>query len=255
MSFTLAPICAKTDVEAYLGISSTVSSSDDALIEMLRGFVENDMRGFVRHNITQPSENYVQYFPDREILMGEDTLIGMEIYGTRAVPILLVEGADRLQLANAFVRSVANVWVNYYAFAGQAPNAFPPQTLLQLGIDYWLDLDYNGMDRSGILYRFGMSWPWFPRSVKVEYMAGFTQAELADGGRWSYVRFAAIEETAHQFKLAKERMGNRSDGVGRVSRNSYGKEANIEYDPKSLVRAPLSEECRMRLEPIMSLYQ
>lgn len=255
MSFTFAPICSKVDVETYLGIYGSVTSQDDALIDMLRGFVENDMRGFCRHNITQPSENYVQYFPDREMTVMDDKLIGMEIYGNRAVPILLVENANKLQLANAWVRSVTNLWVNYYAFAGQAPDAFPPQTLLTLGVDYWLDLDWDGICKSGIIYRFGMSWPWFPRSVKVQYMAGFTQDELATGGRWNFIRFAAIEETAHQFKLAKERMGPLSDGVGRVLSQQIGRDRRTDFDPKSLCRDPLSETCKMRLEPIMSLYQ
>jgi hypothetical protein len=253
MSYTFAPICSKVDVETYLCLSSP-TAADDALIEMFRGFVENDMRGFCRHNITQPSQGYIHYLPDRKLSVVSDKIIGIEIYGGRGVPQILVENGDALQLPQAFVRSITGVWVNYFAYGGQAPDPFPDTTKLTQGIDFWMDDDYDGMCRSGILYRLA-SWAAYPRGVKVEYMAGFTQEELSNTGRFSFIRFAAIEETAHQFKLAKERMGPLSDGVGRVQQQVIGKESSITYDPKSLCMAPLSETCKMRLEPIMSLFQ
>lgn len=256
MPWELDPICSKTDVEAYLGITSTVTAADDALIDMLRGMVENNMRSFVRHNITQPNEDYVHYLPDRKMQQQIDVLYGMEIYnGNRACPIMVVNNGDMLQLPQAFVRSITNVWVNYFAFGGQATDPWPDNSLLTLGVDVWMDDDYTGMCRSGMLYRFGMAWPAYPRSVKVQYMAGFTQDELANDGRYSFVRMAAIIETVRQFKLAKMRMGARSDGVGMVVAESFGRDADVKYDPKSMVFDQLSAECKMMLEPIMSLYQ
>lgn len=82
------------------------------------------------------------------------------------------------------------VWNDSYALGGSAPNAFAQPTLLQEGIDFWVDYDFGpgGVSNSGVIYSTNCywvrnaTWVWgliTPQNgppqgnIKVQYNAGF----------------------------------------------------------------------------------
>jgi hypothetical protein len=93
----------------------------------------------------------------------------------------VADGGMTLQLNELPVRQILNVWADYTGVSrgGQGPNAFSdPNTLLVLGQDYYLDQVKPGFSETGGLLRVNYPWPSEPRSVKVQYIAGYQRKEL-----------------------------------------------------------------------------
>lgn len=74
------------------------------------------------------------------------------------------------------------VWEHYDAKGGQDADAFPASSLLELGVDYYLDESPPGVSTSGRLHRIGSGWSTVPRSIKVEYIGGPLAQQTADLG-------------------------------------------------------------------------
>ena len=90
----------------------------------------------------------------------------------------LVGNGDRfLPLPQGPINSVASVNEDYYAFWGQAPNAFASSTLLTAGTDYAIVKDQpGGISKCALLYRINTVWP-----KPLTYVGGTISPQNLDG--------------------------------------------------------------------------
>ncbi len=240
-------IVSRGEIVASLGLGSNLTEADAGLIELLKGMVENEVRRYCGHNITQPTELYVHYLPARHRIPAPDPLLTA---GSRSFTIR--EGAEILQLPQVFTRtSGLEVRVDSGAAGGQGSGDFGDEALLTLGVDYYLDADQTGLSRSGQLIRICGVWPARPRSIRVTYLAGFTAGEL--DGEYSEIKLAVIDDVAQRFRLAKSRQGSDGSGVGRIRSESIGGEYSVTYDHQESVGGNLLPETRERLAPYVSM--
>lgn len=107
-----------------------------------------------------------------------------------------------LRLRHTPVRSVSGV-----------ATGWPPSVVLDPSA-YWLDEAEPGLSRSGLLYRSGAAgWPVAPRSVRVDYVGGWTAAELEDGEA-ADVKHAVRLAVATKFRELETLWDNASGSPG-----------------------------------------
>jgi hypothetical protein len=212
-------IASFAEIVAYLGLGTSLTPADAGLLQMLKSMVENEARAHCGHDITQPAEPYVHDLPAAGLRAADDPLLedGLTSDGEPA--------ANVLQLPQLFVRSDdLEVRIDPNASGGQSEGAFGPDSLLERGVDYLLDLDESTFSRTGQLIRLGGSWPARPRTIRVTYRAGLTVAEL--DGAFSDIKYAVIEEAAGRFRAARRRQA--AGGV--IKSESIGGEYSVTYE-------------------------
>jgi hypothetical protein len=175
-------IVSQDDMELEIGGEPT-DAADVNLLDAIRIRTESMIRRYVRWNITEAT--YTQILP-------------------AYAPV-----GPRLQLEQPFVSAVEDVWEDRQSRGGQQSGDFPVASALTVGTDYWIDWDVSGLSREGIIFRYNYSWPEYVRTVKVEYTAGLTIAQLAD--EFAFVRDVVIRETIDRYRYAKARQGETAD--------------------------------------------
>lgn len=90
--------------------------------------------------------------------------------------------SDELYVQHIPIRSITSLHIDYDGRSGAKTGAFAAETLKVLGEDFWPN--YDGVDssgvkicRDGILRSIGL-WSEEPGSVKIVYVAGYTESEL-----------------------------------------------------------------------------
>lgn len=155
--------------------TSSITAEHQALITLFHDLVENAVRGILKYDPTYGT--HVEYYP---------------VQRRR-------QQTDRLQLRHLPVRRVTEVIVDTLAYGGQAPGAFTADNgaeTLTAGVDYFLQSTVagiggslglhasDGYSKSGILQRVSDYWPCPPCTVKVTYVAGYTDNELRGQGTY-----------------------------------------------------------------------
>lgn len=249
---TLNEICDLAEVIQELGLGSSLTNPDRALLESKKNRVENLLRKTLRFNISQPTTDYVHFLPERAITADEGvefvetTPSGKALFGTTRT------WGDVLQLPQTYVRSITEIREDTDAYGGQGSSAFPSDSVLTEGDDYWLDVDESGLSKTGhVLRTAGIGWSGIPRSIRVSYMAGLTAAEL--DGEYSDIKEAIINETIARFKMAKSRKGADASGVGPIKSESIGGQYSVSYDTSRIGEASLSNDTLDALSHYMNL--
>lgn len=237
-------IAQTNDCLEYLGLSQP-DGDDYTLVARLKDRVENQIRKFVRHGVTQAT--YTHLLPSSPIIGNESIDTYVEITGGRVSLGRGRYGADVLQLPQMFVRSITSVYEDVNAKAGQGSNDFPAATLLTAGTEYWLDVDETGLSRSGFLIREAGTWSRRPRTIKVTYVAGLTAAELESD--YSDIKDLICEEVQMRFQRAKSMQGTAGAG-GRIKSESIGGEYSVSYDTGVMTTGSgLMAETEAKLDP------
>jgi hypothetical protein len=157
-------ICPADEVLIYLGLATT-----NPLVVLLQPMVEKLVRNFVGYHIE--FKEYIEYLPSVPAAAAYTPLIDQwERYSGGQQSLL--------QLKNLPVRSILSVHENSSAW-NVPTGTWGSNFLLSAGA-YLLDLDEDGWCRTGHLLRQGGSWSLAPRSVRVEYEAGYTALELQE---------------------------------------------------------------------------
>lgn len=157
------------------------------------------------------------------------------------------------------------VRVDYDARSGTRAGSFGSDTIKVEGTDFYPNydlVDSNGKKvcTDGVLRSFGM-WPETPGSVKVTYLAGYTESELAGTDAVidaSPIREAVLDEATRRVHKAYSRMKKRTGfGTGALTSEnlgdySYSADAAI---LKQLVgsSSTLMAETVFKLEPFVNL--
>lgn len=166
--------------QAQAGI--TLTAAHQAFLNTLQPQVEQVCWKVIGYNPAQAT--YTEFYPGPQaqrppLNFGID--IGWDMVGNVAMPRSrtdLTEGA--IVLKTLPVRSVGAVYENLAAWTGGDANGNWPAASLLPATAYRLDMEEEGLCKSGRLYRTVGGWPSTPRCVKVTYTAGWTQAEIDD---------------------------------------------------------------------------
>lgn len=251
MSRTLPTILSLADVSAFV---STTTDSELARLEMVWKATEAAIRRYCGQDIAQPSDPYVDILPETDWFVPVDPLLTYgNQYGSFAtgggygnINTGPVADGHLLYLRQGLVRSVTSVYVDTGSSAGTSVDDFPSTTLVDPST-YFLDIsdiDPSGLKVSNsgcIVHKFG-TWPTRRRTVKVTYVAGFTEAEL--DGEFSDLRLAVIEEVSNRY----DRFTNLGDAPVKSERLG---DWEITYSQPSDVITGLGEKLRDYLQPFV----
>lgn len=232
-----------SELTTRLGIAANATDADLALLEQLRGEVEDDCRAYVRHNITQPASNYVEYHPRTERRVFGDEFI--EVSGNVVSIQRASEEGKVIQLDQMYARtSGIEVREDFDAYFGQDASDFGADTVLTSGTDYFLITEEDGISRAGLLWRRTGPWPARPGTVKVSYTAGFSASEL--DRTYRDIKRAVLNEIVRAFQQEKSKQ-NTKVGAGAVKSFSIGGQFSVTFEGGASY-AGLSSDTKRRLD-------
>jgi len=205
------------DVLLQLGISETATAEQLAVIQQAIRQAEAAVERIIRYIAEQGTRK--QYLPvsDRAFL---PVYGAWESSGTQAIYREYgFGGSNLLQVQHIPIRSVTSLKVDYDGRFGTRSGAFGSDTAWTEGTDFWpnwdgVDSSSNPICRDGLIRASG-GWPETPGTVLIEYVAGYSAAELAgtDGTINAYsITAAAISEAVRRAKRAF--MGAYRAGLG-----------------------------------------
>ena len=158
------------DVKTYLGLDEP-TAVETALLTLLLAKAEVLVKEYVGYWVEGgvSGVSYTEYLPNRAMFnQSEDN----ELIGSAPTQDL-----SRLFLPELPIRSISSIYANESAY-GISAN-WTSDYLLTAGTHYFLDVEGSGLSKTGVVYRIGANWPSTPRSIRVVYLAGYTEAELA----------------------------------------------------------------------------
>ncbi len=221
-----------SEIILYLGLQATLTDADNGLLTMLKTHIENDARRYVRHNITQPADDYIEFHPRTD-----RTRFGAEIVELSGDVVSLQQssiGGNIIQLDQIFVRSITEVREDFDGYFGSEASDFPAGSVLTEGTDYYMRVEERigstDLNKTGHLLRRSGNWPSRAGTVKVTYNAGFTATELDSD--YSDIKMTIIEEVAFRFKKAKTMSGTEV-GFGPLKSYSIGGQVAVAFDTSS----------------------
>ncbi len=170
-------IATESEIRIALGLGSTISQLEETIVTMAHRKAEAAVRNFLQYNPEQFTHVGVLH-PS-----GNATPVAAPFrYTSNATHAIREDfgqpGAEVLQLQHLPVRSVTTLWEDSNARAGSAAGAFADATKLVAGTDYYVDFDSAGISRSGQLIRVVGSWSGVARSIKIDYVGGYSAEEL-----------------------------------------------------------------------------
>ena len=175
------PIVTNEEIGKALGYDpGVVPPTEQGLVDLFYPIVEGLLNKHVGYAIVQGS--YDEYYPSQVNRPRPDPLVdgyAYEVVSNRAVPIDAWSQDHRaLVLRNLPVRSITQAWENRAAWEVASPPSWPDESKLTLGLDYYSDEQSPGLNWSGILYRRAGAWSTVERTIRVQYTAGLTAAEI-----------------------------------------------------------------------------
>lgn len=204
------------EFQVALGLAASITDADRGLLSLLQPKAQAAVIEKLGYDPVQ--REATEFYPRAEIAsiaaLADDSG-RFEVSGSRAVWAAAAT-SDYLQLARLPVRSVAHVYVDNDGRFGQRAGAFGAGTELTAGEDYYLELDEEGLCRTGCLIA-ATGWPVTPGSIKVTYTAGYSDEEFT-GRADSGINAAAIAEailltTIHAFRAYKAQQKGRAGFV------------------------------------------
>jgi hypothetical protein len=184
----MAMICSRAEVLTHLGLDQPSATPAEekllrshlALVNALQPRVERLVQTALGYQVA--TGHYIEYLPPMMVPAATDPLVegalDLSSWGGAGAGISAFASAPTLQLANVPVRAITSIHENDNAWQNGPGGYWPADTLLTYGTDYLLDVSEDGLCRSGIVLRPGGSWSLTPRSIRVEYDAGWTPDEL-----------------------------------------------------------------------------
>lgn len=195
-----------SEVLAYLGIS-TPSATQQVQVDRIVLGVIADIKAACRWAVDYATFTEIlprkNAFHDHRVFTAGPSYQGPFRHG-------------RLQLSQMYVKTISNIYEDEGANGGEATGAFGTDTLLEQGVEYFLDVD-EGSDSiswAGGVMRVDREWSSVPRSIKVEYTAGFGNTEYGDGGVASILREFALQRAVDRFLIQQSKQKAFIDGIG-----------------------------------------
>jgi hypothetical protein len=225
-----------TSVVNRLGGASVVSSADQDLINTdLWPGAEVAIKEYLGYDVEQAS--YTEYYPIQDGRYPEAALDArnwQDNYGA-GVQHLVAQPISEIFVKQYPLRSISHVYENQEAWTTDGVNGdwtSSPEFQLTIGLDYTVDWDEPGLCLSRSLKRIGF-WPLIARSVRVDYVAGFTASELTST-RWRAFKEAVkLTLTSWYLGTTSFRRDGSSGSFGMVASEGL-KDWNVRYDMSTL---------------------
>ncbi len=210
-------ICTTSDVQNYLGLAAM--NALGTLVQTLAEAHVKDHLGVQElEQSAMPSGGWLEYYPLDYAPVNQpgDPQYIVDSAHQRAVPGFYL-APNIIQLRQLPVRSISEVREDATGYFGQVAGSFGAGTILVAGSDYYLKQQQTGLSWNGHLVRRSFWFPAIAGSVKVNYVAGFTAAELA--GRFSVFKTACLETIGDLYLRAKALAGGQKadlagEGIG-----------------------------------------
>ena len=209
-----------SEVLLECGLSASVTDEERALVNQAITKAEGAVKRHLHYNPVQATRT--EYYPQQN-LNRQNKFARWESEGNQAILRRTPEVAtSELQLLHLPVRSITTVHVDFDGRSGTASGAFGDDTLKAEGTDFWANYDMEDSDgekvcMDGILRSIG-AWPVTPGTVKVVYVAGYTEAEFH--GQDTSIDVTPIWEAALNeacMRLRKALSLKKKTGVGFVA--------------------------------------
>lgn len=191
-------IVSEADIRLFVGLEGEITSAERGHVQRAHTHAEGLVKSYLGYDPEQ--RRHIEFYP-------RATPVGGMAYqypdfdewtsnGVSARPLSMgghYPVGETLQLQNIPVRSVTELYDDPGANFGQATRTtfdgsfdysfqsegFDSNSLLTLGDDYFLDLEEVGISWTGLVYRKNGTWGTEVGSVAVNYVAGFSAAELS----------------------------------------------------------------------------
>lgn len=188
-------ILSDQDIMTFFGLSSM-----DNLATMVQNLAEQHVKDFLGWNEIE-QQTWTEYYPLHEgIEYVEEPRYVVDSAHLQAVPGAFYQ-TMAIQLANIPVRSITSFKEDPSGYFGQPAGSFSAPALTS-GTDYYLKTERDGIGWTGHVVRRSFWFPSTPGSMKIEYVAGFTEAELATG-RYSLFKTAVLETAVDLYLRGK----------------------------------------------------
>jgi len=160
-----------------LGISSSATDEEVATLAMVHVAAENAVKQHLGYDPTQRSNT--EYYPRRTHWDKNAEYIWSTTETRAVLRTVRGQGGRILQLSRLPIRAITTINEDTDGRFGQQDGAFDANgTVLTSGTDYWVQYDEPNYSADGMVWRSG-SWPSEPGTIRVAYVAGYSQLELA----------------------------------------------------------------------------
>jgi hypothetical protein len=172
------------EVILELGLSSSNTEEERSIAGVAIQRVEGIVKRYLKYDPSR--RTHTEFYPQSDFR--RDARIAVwEINDTNAFQRRRVRGMnDELQIQHLPIRSITDLRIDFDGRHGTQSGAFAASTQQVEGTDFWPnydgeDDDGNSICRDGIIRSAG-AWPTEPGSIKIVYIAGYSDAELHGQG-------------------------------------------------------------------------
>lgn len=216
-----------SEVLLQLGLSNSVTETERAIAQEAIRVATGAIVHYLQYDPSQAT--HIEFYPQADFRRSGREQI-WEVNDTSAYVRQLAEAVtDELQLKHIPVRSITSLKIDYDGRFGKRAGSFGISTLKIEGADFWLqseslDSNDNPVCNDGIVRSEGR-WPDVPGSVKIEYVAGYTDKELHGQDTSidaSPILDAVIDESVRRVLKVNSRMKKRIGFVGPLTSENLG---------------------------------
>ena len=231
-----------SEVLLQLGLSGAVTETERAITSEALRAATAAVVSFLQYNPVLST--HIEFYPQYDFRIRSADGI-WEANDTQAYLRQLSESVtNELQLKHIPIRSIESLWIDYDGRFGKRSGSFGASTEKTEGVDFWAQYDMidSGDDpvcSDGIIRSEGR-WPDTPGTVRIEYTAGYSDAELHGQDtviNASAILEAVIDETVRRVLKINSRMKTRLAGFsGPFASESLG---DYSYSVDGGIRAKL----------------
>lgn len=233
------------DISEALLLAGLGSSSTEAERGVVQFCLQAATGAVVKHLQYNPVRStHTEYYPQQDMRRGVGKQGVWEVNDTEAYVRQISEAStDELQITHIPIRSITHLFIDYDGRFGTRSGSFGSGTEKTEGTDFWAQWELTDsagekVCTDGIIRSEGL-WPDLPGSVKIEYVAGYTDAELH--GTDSVINAfsildAVLDETQRRVLKVYGRMKKRLAGFsGPLTSEGIG-DYNYSSDAAALAR-------------------
>lgn len=211
-----------------LGLSATCTETERAIVQASLVLAQGAVRRFLRYDPAQDTR--IEYYPQTDFGLTNSSQVWETTENTAYLRDLSSSSSTELQLTHLPVRSIVSLKVDYDGRSGTRTGSFGASTAKTEGTDFWPNFDIvdglgNSVCQDGIIRSEGL-WPDQPGSIRIEYVAGYTEKEfraqdsIIDA---SPIWEAVIDEVTRRVLKVNSRMKKRLAGFsGSLTSESLG---------------------------------
>lgn len=171
-------IANEAEIRVMLGLAETISEEERAAIALFHPEAEAKVIEHLQYDPEQQvrTEYYPRHGASRSEVWGQWDV--NESHTHARLEAIAGHASQELQLQRLPIREIVAVNVDHNARHGSGSSAWGSGSAWVEGEDFWADWDEDKLSRSGILKANGI-WPATAGTVRVQYRAGYSPAELA----------------------------------------------------------------------------